>query len=104
MTPPSDDVFEPPTIYRARLTPEDVDALLGDIATCAVVQEIRCRDIGDPAGTRTLESLNEMLELIRSKSIRGLQIRYLHDNTLWFDTLMFEAEGNVELTRIEQPA
>lgn len=45
--------------------------------------------------------LDEAHELLASRALRGLQIRYLHEGKTWWDTLMPLPGGLFRIVRIE---
>jgi hypothetical protein len=96
-----------PPMSDAVLDDEQLAALFRDYRQCAGQVQIVVKLARGfvPAAAPRLDqpSLDEAEELLRTRLIRGLQVRYQHDQALWYDTLMPLAEG-VRLVRIPHPA
>lgn len=90
----------PPPMSEAMLDEQSLAALFNDIAELATVDEILLKagpgrvDEGDSC------SLDEAHRLIRDGEVRGVQIRYRHSGSHWWDTLMRTPDG-VRLVRVK---
>lgn len=97
-TPNQDDL---PELSDAVLGAEELAALFRDYRHCVTVQEIlvktRPRDCDDGKPP----TLDETEAMLRQRAVRGVQVRYDFDGTLWCDTLMVVPNG-IRLVRIEQ--
>ncbi len=90
-----------PELRSSTLDLAEVERLLRDIEACAQITEIipkqSAQGYAPETGTLTLEDARELL---RARAVRGVQIRYCHDGTDWWDTLMVTGE-NFRLVRIQ---
>lgn len=91
-----------PEMGQAFLDPETYERYFRDLQTVADVRHIRvkgsARAHSDDA-TVTLETARDMLA---SGAARGIQIRYLWQGEVWWDTLIRKSKG-IEITRIQPP-
>ena len=89
-----------PELRSSTLDLAEVERLLRDIEACAQVTEIipkqSAQGYAPETGTLTLDDARQLL---RARTVRGLQIRYRHDGADWWDTLMVAGE-NFRLVRI----
>lgn len=92
--PPADDA--PPKLPELNLTLLDatqVEQLLGDIEACTQITEIipkyTARGHVPEAAAVTLAQARELLA---TRAVRGLQLRYRYENADWWDTLMLVGE------------
>lgn len=99
----SDDDCKSPALPELRSSTIDlveVERLLNDIQACAQITEIipkqSAQGYAPETGTLTLDDARQLL---RARTVRGLQIRYRHDGADWWDTLMVVGE-NFRLVRI----
>ena len=90
-----------PDLQDAILSSAQLDALFADLAEHATIGEIILKGgATQRANPRAKPSLEEALAALRAGTTRGVQIRYLHEGSEWWDTLMRTQEG-VRLVRIE---
>jgi hypothetical protein len=87
--PPEDAPLKLPDLTTAPLDAAQVDQLLRDIELCAQITEIIPKylsrgHVPDAANI----SLAQARELLATRAIRGLQIRYRYEEADWWDTLM----------------
>lgn len=78
-----------PALHSSTLTLAQVEQLLTDIETCTELIEILPKyaaqqNVPDSAQI----TLAEAADLLASKSVRGLQLRYRYQEADWWDTLM----------------
>ena len=99
----SDDACKSPPLPEVRSSTIDlaeVERLLNDIEACAQITEIipkqSAQGYAPETGTLTLDDARQLL---RARTVRGLQIRYRHDGADWWDSLMVVGE-NFRLVRI----
>lgn len=82
-----------PELRSSTLDLAEVELLLNDIETCAQITEIipkqSAQGYAPETGTLTLDDARQLL---RTRTVRGLQIRYRHDGADWWDTLMLAGE------------
>jgi hypothetical protein len=78
-----------PELNQAELNDAALSALFRDLAECTQVLDVSLKHsaerMADPARRPTLD---EALRLLQSRSVRGVQIRYVYGSEEWWDTLM----------------
>jgi hypothetical protein len=91
--PPGDAPLKLPDLTNASLDAAQVEQLLRDIELCAQITEIipKLAARGHVPEAPNI-SLAQARELLASRAIRGLQIRYRYENADWWDTLMLTGE------------
>ena len=82
-----------PELNTGLLDLAQVEQLLGDIEACAQITEIIPKhgarsQVSETAGI----TLGDARQLLRERSIRGLQLRYRYEGADWWDTLMVAGE------------
>ena len=86
--------LELPELTQSVLTTDDLEALFRDIAELTEVVEIipklGARERVDDTAALTLDSARQGL---LGGDFRGVQLRYLHEGGLWWDTLLRVPEG-----------
>jgi hypothetical protein len=93
--PPTDDApLKLPDLNTTELDAALVEQLLRDIEVCTQITEIipkfaRRGQVPDTASV----TLTQARELLATRAVRGLQLRYRYDNADWWDTLMVVGEG-----------
>lgn len=89
-----------PELNMAVLDDAQVGQLFQDLEACAQIFQIvpKYAARGQVAESANL-TLAEARDLLASHALRALQIRYLHDDAEWWDTLMLVG-GQVRLVRI----
>ena len=97
----TDSSIDFPELLQSVLGPEELDALFRDIGTLTQVLEVipkyGPRDYApESASALTLDAARDLLS---SGAVRGLQIRYIHEDAQWWDTLLRTPEG-VRIVRI----
>ncbi len=87
--PPEEAPLILPSLNMATQDAAQVGQLLRDIELCAVVTEIipKYSARGHVPDTAAV-TLAEARELLASKAVRGLQVRYRYQGADWWDTLM----------------
>jgi hypothetical protein len=98
MVPPEDKF---PELNDAVLGIEEMSALFRDYRDCATVGEIFVKPRPGYVPTESRPTLEQAEELLRTRAVRGVQIRYQFDRSTWCDTLMPLADG-IRLVRIRQ--
>ncbi len=99
MTQPTSHVLLP-ELHQAVLDVATVEQLFADIAQCAQVIEVGCKHGScRRVGGEQRQTLEQARDLLLHNQVRGVQIRYLFDGGLWWDTLL-RVEGGFRLTRI----
>lgn len=91
--PPDEPPVKLPELNMTLLDPEQVEQLLRDIEACTQITEIipkyAARDhVPDTAAV----TLAQARELLTSRAVRGLQLRYRYQDADWWDTLMLAGE------------
>ena len=99
----SDGGCKPPALPELRASALDlaeVERLLNDIEACAQITEIIPKQSAQGYAPETGSlTLDDARQLLRARTVRGLQIRYRHDGADWWDTLMVAGE-NFRLVRV----
>ena len=92
-----------PTLHHGQLSPEQVGELFNQLARFATIDGVCVK--GGPQAYTTGEGpdLATAAQLVQTRSVRGVQIRYRYAGEAWFDTLMILPEG-VRLVRIAAPS
>lgn len=90
-----------PELHDAILSDEQLTALFCDYRECTMVGEIIIKPGPGYVKTDDHPTLDLAETLLRSRGIRGVQIRYQFEQATWCDTLMSAAAG-VRLVRIRQ--
>ena len=96
----SEPSLELPELTESVLGAEEVGALFRDlVALTKIVEIIPKRQARGYVDDSTKLSLDDAREGILSGEFRGLQIRYLYDGGLWWDTLICSPKG-INIVRI----
>lgn len=94
---------ELPELHESLLTTDDLASLVRDIATLTRVTEIIPKTTGPrqhiPEQSPAI-TLDEAHTALVDGQLRALQLRYIHDNAHWWDTLMPTPTGNFKIVRI----
>jgi hypothetical protein len=99
MTVSPDGADKLPELRDAVLDDVQLAELFRDYRRCVQVVEIVVKQgVGRVAEAPT-PTLDQAEQLIRSRGVRGLQVRYSYQQALWWDTLMPGPTG-VRLVRI----
>ena len=88
--PPAEEApFKLPELNTTELDAAQVEQLLRDIEVCTQITEIipKYAMRGHVADTASV-TLAQARELLATKAVRGLQLRYRYENADWWDTLM----------------
>ena len=86
-------MIELPTLQDTLLDDVTVDQLFADIAELTRVLEVipKTAERGY-VGTGSI-SMDEARAMLRDRNCRAIQLRYVHDNAQWWDTLMPQPNG-----------
>lgn len=91
-----------PELHQSEIDESTLQQLFIDIGTHAQVHEIIPKHApGYVAEDPVPLQLDEAFQQLRSKELRGLQIRYRHEGKIWWDTLMPLPGGLYRIVRIE---
>jgi len=87
--PPGDAPLKLPELNTTELDAAQLEQLLCDIEVCTQITEIIPKyvtrgHVPDAAGV----TLAQARELLATRAVRGLQLRYRYENADWWDTLM----------------
>ena len=96
---PIEDRF--PALNDAVLDIEKLTALFRDYRECTVIGEILAKPGPGYVPTGSQPSLGQAEELLQTRAVRGVQIRYRYGESNWCDTLMPVADG-IRLVRIQE--
>ncbi len=100
MTESSEPTFALPELRSAEIDLAEVERLLSDIEACAQITEIIPKQSAQGYVPETgVLTLDDARQHLRSRTVRGLQIRYRHEGADWWDTLMV-VRDNYRLVRI----
>jgi hypothetical protein len=91
-----------PELQESLLDEETLERLLRDIQEFTIVDEVLLK--GGPLAMTSGPSLPlpEAVALLRQGRVLGVQVRYRHEGSRWWDTLLRAPQG-VRLIRIEHP-
>ena len=89
------------TLYRSQLNEPWLRALITDIAELTDVQAIIPKSNQHQLTSGNMD-LTCGLEGLLTRTLRGLQIRYVYEGEEWWDTLIHDDQG-IRLTRILCP-
>jgi hypothetical protein len=89
-----------PELTQARLDPATLDQLFIDIATCTNVIDVTAKLAATRMVPQQRLTLDDAHELIRTRGVRGVQIRYLYDGSEWWDTIIVNGD-EVRVVRIQ---
>ena len=89
-----------PELTQARLDPATLDQLFIDIATCTNVIDVTAKLAATRMVPKQRLTLDDAHELIRTRGVRGVQIRYLYDGSEWWDTIIVNGD-EVRVVRIQ---
>jgi len=91
-----------PDLQDAVLSTEQLEALFSDLAEHATIGEIIFKGAAtERVDARRKPTLVDAFAALRLDTVRGVQVRYLHEGKEWWDTLMSTPAG-VRLVRIER--
>lgn len=87
--PPDDAPLKLPELNTTQLDSAQVEQLLRDIEACTQITGIipKFATRGHVPDTASV-TLAEARELLATRAVRGLQLRYRYENADWWDTLM----------------
>jgi hypothetical protein len=91
--PPDDPPLKLPELNMTLLDAAQVEQLLRDIEACTQITEIIPKHAarGHVPDTAAV-TLAQARELLATRAVRGLQLRYRYENADWWDTLMLVGE------------
>ena len=84
---------ELPELHESLLDEATVDQLFADIKALTQVVEVIPKTLSQGYVQEGSISLDEGRRMLRQGDCRALQVRYLHDGALWWDTLMALPNG-----------
>jgi hypothetical protein len=88
-----------PELQQALLDGDMLEQLFADISRCTQVIEVIAKPASTAFAVPRQLTLAQAADLLAQKKVRGVQIRYLYREEMWWDTLMVTGQG-VRLTRI----
>ncbi len=88
-----------PDLHQADLDADTLNQLFADIGQLTQVIEVLPKYRQRDYTPDTPISLDEARDLLRDGTVYGLQIRYIHNDAQWWDTLMPVPNG-MRLVRI----
>ena len=92
-----------PDLHRGLIHLEQVDELFSDITAEAQLLEVIPKWASESMVQNEKVTLQEARTLLATKRVRAIQVRYLHDQKEWWDTLLNTPEG-IQVIRIEHTA
>jgi len=99
MNSPRDQAEKLPELRDAILDDAKLAELFRDYRRCVKVLEVVVKQGAGRVADSLSPTLDQAEQLIRSRSVRGLQVRYAYEEALWWDTLMPGPAG-IRLVRI----
>lgn len=99
MNQPQDNIEKLPELRDTVLDDAKLAELFRDYRRCVRVLEIVVKQGAGRVADTLAPTLDQAEQLIQSRSVRGLQVRYTYEEALWWDTLMPGPAG-VRLVRI----
>lgn len=92
-----------PELQDAILGSAELDALFADLSALAERLEIILKGAANERAVVGRDpTLDEARAMLESGAVRGVQLRYVHEGTTWWDTLLRTPAG-VRIVRIEAP-
>ena len=88
-----------PEMSDAVLGDDEVAALMRDLRALTKIDEIIVKSGPGRADDAKQLTLDDAAQMLFERTVRGVQIRYRYDESLWMDTLMPVAEG-IRLVRV----
>ncbi|WP_035605129.1 hypothetical protein [Haloferula sp. BvORR071] len=91
-----------PDLHQSEIDEITLRQLFADLGKHARIIEIIPKFApGYVEGGESSLKLEEAFELLASRALRGLQVRYIHEGQTWWDTLMPLPDGRFRIVRIE---
>lgn len=91
-----------PDLQQSDIDGDTLRQLILDIGLYTEIQEIIPKHTAGYVATESGPiQLDEACQLLVTRAIRGLQIRYRHQGTHWWDTVMPQPGGLFRIVRIE---
>jgi hypothetical protein len=84
---------ELPDLHESILDEATLDQLFTDIEALTRVVEVIPKTVSQGYVQEGSISLDEGRQMLRDGDCRALQVRYLYDGALWWDTLMAQPNG-----------
>lgn len=100
MTEPASVPLAP--IYESILGDDELDALFNDLGMLDVGVDISVKSAPTERATEGGYTLAAVRQALRDRTVRGVQLRYVHEGTAWCDTL-FLLSSAVRLVRSAVP-
>ena len=99
MTEPAEEKL--PELHDALLGTEELSALLRDYRACTKIGQILIKPGPGYVPCNSDPTLEQVEELLRTRSVRGVQIRYQFEHGTWCDTLL-PLDAGIRLVRMKQ--
>ncbi|HEX5789632.1 MAG TPA: hypothetical protein VFY13_00700 [Luteolibacter sp.] len=93
-----------PELQQSDLDLATLRRLFDDVAACTELLEVVPKHAAGFVGEGQTMSAEEGFAGLVSGQLRGLQLRYLHEGQLWWDTLMASGPGTFRIVRIRHEA
>ena len=92
-----------PELFQAVLDRAQLEDLLADIGFCASAASVTLKGAPQRYVEGEVPGLEQARRALDEQAVRGIQIRYVHQGTMWLDTLIRAGES-WRLTRIASGA
>jgi hypothetical protein len=86
-------IDELPTLEEATLDEATLTELFTDLATVALVHEVRLKGAPWAHSVDGAPAVDQALELLRTGSVRAVQVHYTHRGERWTDTVLPRPSG-----------
>lgn len=91
-----------PALHQGDLTDSQVAQLFDELERCAAVHGVSTKGGLTTSSRGEVVTLGLAQDLLRTRAVRGVQVRYTYEGRHWLDTLMVHTQG-IRVVRIEVP-
>jgi hypothetical protein len=101
MTQPCDEPPELPPLETGVVDAETLRRLFFDLASSATVLSVQLKGASDAHATSAPRDLAGARDALLAGTVAGIQIRYVHEGTEWWDTVLRsgDADGTFRVVR-----
>lgn len=90
---------ELPKLYEGRIDAVTMAQLFADLEACTELVEVRLKHHAT-AHARGTATLAEAHALLKSATVRAVQLTYQYEGVIWQDTLLCDSASSIRLVRI----
>jgi hypothetical protein len=98
----TNDKPELPELSQAVLDDSTLQALVQDLSALTRILSVTTKGAAQTRAQAAPCSLQEAVEALRHREVRGVQVHYLWENQEWIDTLLAVPEG-IRIVRTAAP-